>query len=133
MPLFHTEHCLFAALLSSGHDHRDCGRPCDRHRLALRDRAGVELPVEADVGCRNTIFHGVAQSAAELVPDLARAGVRRFRIELVREDASETARVVGAYRSLLDGRVGGRDVWRSLRVESRTGVVRGSLRVLPSG
>src|SRR6185369_16959707 len=40
MALFHMEHCVIAALLSDGKDYRTCGRPCDRHRVSLRDRAG---------------------------------------------------------------------------------------------
>src|SRR5262249_8681154 len=60
MPLFHMEHCVIAALLSDGRDHKTCGRPCERHKVSLRDRAGMEHPVEADVGCRNTVFHAAA-------------------------------------------------------------------------
>ena len=132
MPLFHMEHCVIAALLSEGRDHLSCGRPCENHQLSLRDRADMDHPVEADVGCRNTVFHASPQSAAELVPALLRAGVKRFRVELVRESAEETARVVGAYRDLLAGRLTGRDVFRDLRASGGYGVVRGSLRVLPS-
>jgi putative protease len=128
MPLFHMEHCVIAALLSSGKDHHTCGRPCDHHRLSLRDRANMDHPVEADVGCRNTVFHASPQSAAELVPALTRAGVRRFRVELVRESAEEAARVVRAYRDLIDGRLDGREIFRNLKASG--GVVRGSLRVL---
>ncbi|MES1178691.1 MAG: U32 family peptidase [Myxococcales bacterium] len=130
MPLFHMEHCVIAALLSEGRDHLTCGRPCDRHQLSLRDRAGMDHPVEADVGCRNTVFHASAQSAAELVPALQRAGVRRFRVELVRESAEETARIVGSYRELLQGRISGREIFRNLKASGGYGVVRGSLRVL---
>ena len=104
MPLFHMEHCVFAALLSSGRDHRDCGRPCERHQVSLRDRAGLEHPLEADVGCRNTVFHASSQSAAELIPGLQRQGVRRFRIELVRESAA----AVGAAGAGLPPAAGGR-------------------------
>jgi putative protease len=50
MPLFHMEHCVIAALLSDGSDHKTCGRPCERHQVSLRDRAGMDHPVEADVG-----------------------------------------------------------------------------------
>jgi putative protease len=130
MPLFHMEHCVIAALLSEGKDHRTCGRPCDRHQVSLRDRAGVDHPVEADVGCRNTVFHAAAQSAATMVPRLQTAGVRRFRVELVRESPEETSRVVHAYRDLLDGKAAPAEVWRGLRTEAGYGVVRGSLRVL---
>ncbi|MCL2450482.1 MAG: U32 family peptidase, partial [Polyangiaceae bacterium] len=66
MPLFHMEHCVFAALLSDGQDFRTCGRPCERHHLGLRDRAGMIHPIEADVGCRNTVFHAAPQSAIDV-------------------------------------------------------------------
>ena len=130
MPLFHMEHCVFAALLSNGKDYRSCGRPCDRHSLALRDRAGMDHPVEADVGCRNTVFHAAAQSAASLVPAMAQAGVRRFRIELVRENAESVARIVREYRALLEGKRTPPELWRALKADGGYGVVRGSLRVL---
>jgi U32 family peptidase len=130
MPLFHMEHCVIAALLSDGHDHKSCGRPCEHHQVSLRDRAGMDHPVEADVGCRNTVFHAAPQSAAGLVAALQGRGVRRYRIELVRETADEVERVVGMYRQLLDGRASAGDVWRRLETASGYGVVRGSLRVL---
>jgi putative protease len=134
MPLFHMEHCLIAAELSDGRDHRTCGRPCESHTISLRDRAGHEHPVEADVGCRNTVFHGAAQSAADLVPALKAQGVRRFRIELVREDAAQVGRIVGAYRALLAGTSPPAALWRDLRSQlgpgAGYGVVRGSLRVV---
>ncbi|MEZ4394005.1 MAG: DUF3656 domain-containing protein [Polyangiales bacterium] len=132
MPLFHMEHCVFAALLSDGKDHRTCGRPCDRHTLSLRDRAGMDHPVEADVGCRNTVFHAAAQSAAGVVPSLLALGVRRFRVELVRETPEEVARIVSQYRGLIAGELSGAEVFRALRTEGGYGVVRGSLRVLTS-
>jgi putative protease len=130
MPLFHMEHCVFARELSQGKDHHDCGRPCEKHRVSLRDRAGLEHPIEADVGCRNTVFHAASQSGASLVKPARDAGARRFRIELVREDVEATSRIVAAHRALLAGEVHPEDVWRTLRTEGRYGVVRGSLRVL---
>jgi U32 family peptidase len=132
MALFHMEHCAIAALLSEGKDYRTCGRPCDRHRVSLRDRAGMDHPVEADVGCRNTVFHAKPQSAVQLVPQLAEAGVRRYRIELVRETADDVGRLVRAYRRALETPAQAHEVWRELRAESGWGVVKGSLRVLQS-
>jgi putative protease len=130
MPLFHMEHCVIAALLSQGRDHRDCGRPCEKHRVSLRDRAGMDHPVEADVGCRNTVFHAAAQSAAGVVASLQKSGVRRFRIELVREEADDVARIVAAYKALLAGQASSSEVWKTLKTGAGYGVVTGSLRVL---
>lgn len=130
MPLFHMEHCVIAALLSDGRDHRTCGRPCEKHKLSLRDRAGMDHPVEADVGCRNTVFHAAAQSAAGVVASAQKHGVRRFRVELVRESADDVARIVRAYRDLLEARATDAEVWRTLKTQGGYGVVRGSLRVV---
>ncbi|MBM4283377.1 MAG: U32 family peptidase [Deltaproteobacteria bacterium] len=132
MPLFHTEHCVFAATLSEGrgHDFRTCGRPCEQHAIALRDRVGLDHPVEADVGCRNTVFHAQPQSAASLMPAAQTAGVKRFRIELVRERAADVTGLVQAYRGLLGGTTAPKDVLKQLRTTSGYGVVKGSLRVL---
>ncbi len=130
MPLFHMEHCVIAALLSNGKDFRDCGRPCEKHQVSLRDRAGMAHPVEADVGCRNTVFHAAAQSAAGLLKGVVERGVRRFRIELVREGAEEAGRVVEMYKRLIAGKIEPRELWRALKTEGGYGVVSGSLRVM---
>jgi len=130
MPLFHMEHCVIAALLSSGKDYRDCGRPCEKHKISLKDRAGMIHPVEADVGCRNTVFHAAAQSAASVLKTATRCGVQRFRIELVRESAKDVENIVSTYRRLWAGEIGVMDVYRALRTEGGYGVVKGSLRVL---
>lgn len=130
MPLFHMEHCVIAALLSEGRDYKSCGRPCDEHKLSLRDRAGMEHPVEADVGCRNTVFHAAAQSGASLVPSLRKAGVERFRIELVRENRDDVRNIVTSYLRLLSSEITAQDVFRTLKTDGNYGVVQGSLRVL---
>ncbi|MGC6482404.1 MAG: DUF3656 domain-containing U32 family peptidase [Synechococcus sp.] len=128
MPLFHMEHCLFCAFLSDGHDHTDCGRPCEQHEVRLRDRSGVEHPLMADLGCRNTLFNGRAQSGVEALPDLLQAGLRRFRLELLEEDSQATQRRVSLYAKALEGSIPSADVWRREQIDHRLGVTRGSLR-----
>jgi putative protease len=127
MPMFHNEHCVFAALLSTGKDATDCGRPCDRHALALRDWSGMEHPVKADVGCRNTVFNAVAQSSSPYVHRMLQLGVRWYRIELLRESAEEARGLIGKYRNLLDGKENGDSLWKDLRASSFMGVTRGPL------
>ncbi len=133
VPTFHTEHCVYAHQLSNGRDYRSCGRPCDHHRVSLRDHLGLEHPVVVDVGCRNTVFNAQAQSAAHLMPRLLAAGVRSFRLELVRETAAETAAVLAAYRDLLAGTAGPRDVVRRVGAHEQFGVTAGTMRVLGQG
>ena len=129
MPLFHMEHCLFCAFLSNGHDHTDCGRPCEQHTVSLRDRSGVEHPLRADLGCRNTLFNGMAQTGVEGLPALLRAGLHAFRIELLDETPAETQRRIRLYADALVGRLPSQEVWRQERIHHQLGVTRGSLRV----
>ncbi|MFM7205949.1 MAG: DUF3656 domain-containing protein [Planctomycetaceae bacterium] len=127
MPMFHMEHCVFCAVLSPGTNKTNCGRPCDDREVKLRDRLGVEHPLTADVGCRNTLFNATAQSGAEVVPALLARGVRHLRVELLDEDDAAIATVLAAYRALLAGRTSGREVWTQLRAANRVGVTRGTL------
>jgi putative protease len=135
MPMFHMEHCVFCAFLSTGKDYRDCGRPCDSHRVALRDRVGAEHPLKADAGCRNTVYNSRAQTGAEYAARLIELGARSFRVEFLNETAGEVQRTVGRYQELIAGRISGADLWRELKLVNQLGVTRGQMetpvRVLP--
>jgi putative protease len=130
MPMFHMEHCVFAAFLSTGKDFHTCGRPCDRHRVELRDRVGAEFPVVADAGCRNTVFNSVAQSAAEYVGRMREIGLRRFRVDLLRESASEVTSLLDRYMKVISGADDGKTIWRQLQVLNQLGVTRGTLQMV---
>lgn len=128
MPMFHMEHCVFCTVLSPGTNKSNCGRPCDRHEVKLKDRLGVEHVLHADIGCRNTLYNGHAQSGAEAAPKLIRMQIKYFRIELLRDaPVDETKRLLGLYRDLLAGKIDGPTVWKSLKAENRVGVTRGTL------
>jgi putative protease len=126
MPMFHMEHCVFCHTLSTGKDYRDCGRPCDTHKVELKGRDGQPHPLIADVGCRNTVYNASAQSALELVPQLKELGVRHVRVELLRQDARETHDLLTKYADVVEGRADGKQTARGLRVLSQLGVTRGT-------
>jgi putative protease len=127
IPMFHMEHCVFCAFLTTGTDYTNCGRPCDKHAVQLRDRVGMEHPLKADAGCRNTVFNGRAQTGAEYVARLMDLGARHFRIEFVNEKAEEVARTIAKYRSLLRGEISGAQLWRELKLHNQLGVTRGPM------
>jgi putative protease len=127
MPMFHMEHCVFCAFLSTGTDFRNCGRPCDVHDVKLRDRVGMEHPLKADAGCRNTLFNAKAQTGAEHVAQFIELGVRQFRIEFLSETAEEVTQTISMYRRLLRGEVTGAELWRELKLRNQLGVTRGTL------
>ncbi len=59
----------------------------------------------ADVGCRNTVFEGRAQTAARHLLAWQAAGLSDFRLEFVHEDAAGVRAVVSAFRRFLAGRL----------------------------
>lgn len=120
------EHCPISALLSDGTDYRTCGRPCERHRVDLKDREGETHPLLVDAGCRNTLYNAKAQSAAEFIPRMLAAGVRHFRVELLRQGATAVGPLLAQYRNLLAGRGEPKSAMRSLRVVSQLGVTSGT-------
>lgn len=125
MPMFHMEHCVFCAFMSDGKDYRDCGRPCEKHDVKLRDRVGLEHPLKADAGCRNTVYNARAQTGAESVASMRRLGVNRFRIEFINESAAEIRRTIKSYQDLLKGRISGTELWKNLKLHNQLGVTRG--------
>lgn len=130
MPLFHMEHCVFAAFLSKGTDATNCGRPCEKHDVRLKDRVGLLHPLKADVGCRNTLYHGKAQSGALFAGAFLAQGLRDFRIELLDEDADKTGLILQGYRELLNGTRQPGDLLADLHAASQLGVTSGTLTVL---
>ena len=132
LPVFHTEHCVFCRFLSTGTSFRDCGRPCEKHRVALRDSAGRAHPLMADVGCRNTVFGAEAQEASLHLEDWMAAGIHRFRLEFAHETSDQVKRVTRAFEDLLAGRRSPRDLSQYLQRIAPEGATQGSLYV-PEG
>jgi putative protease len=128
MPMFHMEHCVFCTFLSSGTDYKNCGRPCESHVVHLRDRVGQLHRLSADVGCRNTLFNGRAQTGARFLPALLGAGLRNFRIELLAETKSEAAQTLRLYQELLSGECSPAALQQELEVTEKLGVTEGTLR-----
>ena len=131
MPMFHMEHCVFCAFLSPGTDATNCGRPCDVHDVKLKDRVGMEHPLKADVGCRNTLYNAVPQTAAEYLPRLLASGrpAPPRRVPR-RRPRGRQRRTVALYSEAIAGRRDARTLWKDLKATSRYGVTRGQLAVL---
>ncbi len=127
LPVFHTEHCVFCRFLSSGTSYRDCGRPCEKHVVALRDQHGRAHPVLADVGCRNTVFGAEAQQAGQHLELWRRAGIRHFRLEFAHETAKQVEQVTRALATALDGRLSGTQLAAEWKRVAPEGITEGSL------
>ena len=127
MPMFHMEHCVFCAFLSDGTDFTNCGRPCEKHEVVLCDRTGTEHVLQADAGCRNTLYNGVAQTGAEFIPRLIEHGARHFRVDFLNETPAQVKQILACYQQLLQGEITGRQLWQTLKLSNQLGVTRGTL------
>jgi U32 family peptidase len=127
LPVFHTEHCVFCRFLSTGTSYRDCGRPCEKHRVELKDSSGRAHPVIADVGCRNTVCGAEAQEASGYIDQWRAAGIRHFRLEFAHESAEQVHAVVRAFDLTLRGSMTTEKLGVELRKVAPQGTTEGSL------
>ena len=126
LPVFHTEHCVFCRFLSTGTSYKDCGRPCERHHVALRDTHGRAHPVIADVGCRNTVFGAEAQEVSKYLDRWHAAGIAHYRIEFVHETAAQITAVTEAFRAYLQEEIDAAELGRRWQQSAPQGVTEGS-------
>ena len=116
MPIFHTEHCVFARFLSKGNSYQDCGHVCTRNTVHLRDQNGKDNLVLADMGCRNTVFMAESQTGVFSMNEWARAGVGHLRIELVDESGPDASKIVTSYLQVSSKEIHANEVWDMLEI-----------------
>jgi len=127
MPEFHMEHCVFAAFLSNGKSFRDCGKPCEKHQVKLKDPYGNWHFLKADHECRNTFFKGSPQSASFLVEQLKLLGVGIFRLEALEESGEALVQKILTYLYLLKGDISSHEVVKNLKLTEMYGLGEGQL------
>jgi putative protease len=127
MPMFHMEHCVFCTFLSTGTTYKDCGRPCEKHVVHLKDRVGQLHRLQADVGCRNTLFNGRAQTGARFFQQLLSSGLRNFRIELLDETHDTAISTITAYQNLLSEIITPDQLLTQIHATEKLGVTEGTL------
>ncbi|HYO88830.1 MAG TPA: DUF3656 domain-containing protein [Candidatus Limnocylindrales bacterium] len=127
LPVFHTEHCVFCRFLSNGTSYLDCGHPCEKHKVALKDSQGRAHPVMADVGCRNTVFGAEAQVGNRFLDQWLASGIRHFRLEFVHETGEQVREIAAAFAGYLAGTIRAAELDQRLRALAPQGVTPGSL------
>lgn len=127
MPEFHMEHCVFAAFLSEGSSFRDCGKPCEKHEVKLKDPYGNFHFLKADHECRNTFFKATPQSAGFLVRELEKKGVTHFRLEALNEGPQVLNKKILTYLKLLKNEITSQEMMNSLQLVESYGLGLGQL------
>ena len=127
MPAFHSEYCAFARALTTGRRFPECGKICTQHKVEILDHKGERHFLQSDAECRNTLFVGKPQSALKLLPELQKAGVNHFRLEMLQEDAETVHRKALIYTQAIRGKVSIDEAIRLAGVEEKYGLSEGQL------
>lgn len=102
MPSFHMEHCVFAAFLSKGKSFKDCGKPCEKHLVQLKDQFGNHHWIKPDHECRNTMYNASAQTALPYLPAWQKSGLGEIRFEALHESGSDLISKIKNYIAVLN-------------------------------
>lgn len=127
LPVFHTEHCVFCRFLSNGTSYLDCGHPCEKHKVALRDVRGRSHPVMADVGCRNTVFGAQAQIASRHLDAMMQSGIVHYRLEFVHESGKTVRQIATLFQAYFIGELTSDELDQRLQKVVPQGTTEGSL------
>lgn len=100
------EHCVLSAAFDR--QPTTCRDLCVKSHplVSLEDPAGYTFPVATDSDCRNRLLHSRPIEGSEFLPALWRQGIRGFRA-IFNVPGEPVARMVGAYRGILDALAGG--------------------------
>ena len=127
MPAFHSEYCAFARALTTGRRFPECGKICTQHKVEILDHKGERHFLQSDAECRNTLFVGKPQSALKLLPNLCKAGVYHFRIEMLQENAEIVRQKASIYTQAILGKISIEEAVQQAGVQEKYGLSDGQL------
>jgi putative protease len=127
MPSFHMEHCVFANTLSQGSSFRDCGKPCEKHQIKLRDQFNNWHHIKADPECRNTMFNAKSQTASKHVNSWQNLGLGHVRYEALKEREQELIAKIASHIDFLKGLINHEELVEKIGSMESYGISDGSL------
>ena len=104
MPSFHMEHCVYAAFLSKGKSFKDCGKPCEKHKVQLKDQFGNYHWIKPDHECRNTMYNASAQTALPYLQQWRDLNLGEIRFEALHESSKELINKIKSYVDVVHNR-----------------------------
>ncbi|MBK7962889.1 MAG: hypothetical protein IPK04_17870 [Bdellovibrionales bacterium] len=117
----------FAAFLSQGKSFKDCGKPCEKHLVQLKDQFGNLHWIKPDHECRNTMFNAQAQTALNSVEAWLDLGLGTVRYEALYETGQELLNKLKHYRHFFQGKQSLPETLPALMTQERYGLSDGSL------
>ncbi len=122
MPSFHMEHCVFAAFLSKGKSYRDCGKPCEKHKVQLKDQFGNTHWIKPDQECRNTMYNASAQTALPYFEKWKSLGLGQIRFEALDEVGVDLIQKIQTYQQVLQNQLTLESAMQKLKTVEKYGL-----------
>jgi U32 family peptidase len=99
------EHCVLSAAFDR--EPTTCRDLCVKKHTDVRltDPAGYTFAVATDSACRNRLLHSRPVEGSEFIPTLSEAGIRGYHL-VFNVPGDPVARIVAAYRALIDAQAG---------------------------
>jgi putative protease len=99
------EHCVLSAAFDR--EPTTCRDLCVKKHTDVRltDPAGYTFAVATDSDCRNRLLHSRPVEGSEFIPTLWAAGIRGYSV-VFNVPGDPVARIVGAYRAMIDAQAG---------------------------
>jgi hypothetical protein len=104
-------------------------RACRSVDIRLRDRNGHEHPLVTDPACRTTIFSARVQSTLALWPQVLNLRPAWMRVELLRESAAQTRKLLDVYAALFSETISPAEALRRLAPLYPAGITTGTLAI----
>lgn len=127
MPSFHMEHCVFAAFLSKGKSFVDCGKPCEKHQIELKDQFGNSHFIKPDQECRNTMYNAIPYSAAKYYGIWKEKNLGSVRFEALNETGPVLINKIKQYQNLISGYETPEVITEELKLFEKYGLGAGTL------
>ena len=102
LPLMISRYCAPGSLLGGKATDIPCSRPCRKNDYFLRDRKNIIFPIKTDNRCLMHIYNSRELCLLDTLPSLTKDGLEILRIEARHEQPAHIARIVQAYRLVLD-------------------------------
>lgn len=127
LPAFHSDYCAFANFGAQAKRFPECGKYCTKHKVEILDHKGKRHFLQSDAECRNTLYLGEPRSTLRLLPDFAKLGVNKFRLEMLDDTPEMVRRKTKIYAEALFKGMPLTEAARLIGAEEKYGVSEGQL------
>lgn len=94
-----TEYCPIGSVMGGRDSSHNCNGACMKGSYILKDRMNEDFILKTDKFCRSYLYNNKAINLIPNIEELKTVGIRKFKLEFVDEDYTETKKIIKAFFS----------------------------------